>query len=90
MMTRLLFFAGSARKESLNKKLAKLAANMAQDAGAQVTHIDLKDFETPLYDGDIEAQSGIPKNAKNSNSFLQNTMVSSLPHQNIIVPCHLF
>jgi len=37
---------------------------MAQDAGVQVTHIDLKDFEMPLYDGDIEAQNGIPQNAK--------------------------
>ena len=63
-MAKLLFFAGSARKESMNKKLAKLAADMAQDAGAQVTHIDLKDFEMPLYDGDVEAQHGIPENAK--------------------------
>ena len=63
-MAKLLFFSGSARKESMNKKLAKLAADMAQDAGAQVTHIDLKDFEMPLYDGDVEAQNGIPENAK--------------------------
>ena len=63
-MAKLLFFAGSARKESMNKKLAKLAADMAQEAGAQVTHIDLKDFEMPLYDGDVEAQNGIPENAK--------------------------
>ncbi len=85
-MAKLLFFAGSARKESMNKKLAKLATDMAQEAGAQVTHIDLKDFEMPLYDGDVEAQNGIPENAKNSNSFLSNTTVSSLHHQNIIVP----
>jgi NAD(P)H-dependent FMN reductase len=64
MMAKLLFFAGSARKESMNKKLAKLAADMAQEAGAHVTHIDLKDFEMPLYDGDVEAQNGIPENAK--------------------------
>ena len=63
-MAKLLFFAGSARKESMNKKLAKLAADMAQDAGAQVTHIDLKDFEMPLYDGDVEEENGIPENAK--------------------------
>ncbi|MEK7992062.1 MAG: NAD(P)H-dependent oxidoreductase [Thiotrichaceae bacterium] len=63
-MAKLLFLAGSARKDSLNKKLAKLASNMAQDTGAQVTYIDLKDFEMPLYDGDLEAQHGIPDNAK--------------------------
>ena len=63
-MFKLLFFAGSARKDSINKKLAKIAADMAQKAGAQVTYIDLKDFEMPLYDGDLEAQNGIPENAK--------------------------
>ena len=62
-MAKLLFFAGSARKDSLNKKLAALAARMAKDAGADVTHIDLRDFEMPLYDGDDEAQNGIPANA---------------------------
>jgi len=64
IMAKLLFFAGSVRKESINKKLAKLAADIAQKAGAEVTYIDLKDFEMPLYDGDIEAMHGIPQNAK--------------------------
>lgn len=63
-MVKLLFLAGSARKDSINKKLAKLAAEIAQDAGAQVTYIDLKDFEMPLYDGDFEQDNGIPDNAK--------------------------
>ena len=63
-MVKLLFLAGSARKDSINKKLAKLAADMAQKAGAEVTYIDLKGFEMPLYDGDLEAQHGIPENAK--------------------------
>ncbi len=64
IMAKLLFFAGSVRKESINKKLAKLASETAQKAGAEVTYIDLKNFEMPLYDGDIEAVSGIPQNAK--------------------------
>jgi len=64
IMAKLLFFAGSVRKESINKKLAKLAADIALKAGAEVTYIDLKDFEMPIYDGDIEAVSGIPQNAK--------------------------
>lgn len=63
-MSKLLFLAGSARKESTNKKLAKLAADMAGKAGADVTYIDLRDFEMPLYDGDLEAANGIPENAK--------------------------
>lgn len=59
---RILAFAGSLRKESFNKKLIKIAADAARRAGADVTHIDLKDYPLPLYDGDIEAASGIPEN----------------------------
>ena len=63
-MARLLFFAGSARKDSINKKLAKLAAELARAQGAEVTLIDLKDFEMPLYDGDLEDEKGLPENAR--------------------------
>jgi len=57
-------FAGSARKESTNKQLAALAARTAEDAGAEVTLIDLADFDMPIYNGDIEADTGLPENAK--------------------------
>lgn len=63
-MPRFLIFAGSARKASTNKQLAALAADTAKAAGADVTLIDLKDFEMPLYDGDLEADGGLPENAK--------------------------
>lgn len=63
-MPKILFFAGSARKDSLNKKLADYASQIARDAGADVTLIDLRDFEMPLYDGDLEEADGIPENAK--------------------------
>jgi chromate reductase len=57
-------FAGSARNASTNKQLAALAASMAQKADIEVTLIDLKDFEMPIYDGDLEGDAGLPKNAK--------------------------
>lgn len=63
-MTKLLMFAGSARKASTNKQLAALAASTAKEAGAQVTLIDLADFDMPIYNGDIEADTGLPENAK--------------------------
>jgi chromate reductase, NAD(P)H dehydrogenase (quinone) len=63
-MPRILFFAGSSRTDSLNKKLARYASTVAKEAGADVTVIDLKDFEMPLYNGDQEAEQGIPENAK--------------------------
>lgn len=61
---KILAFAGSTRKESLNKKLIKIAAAGASEAGANVTLVDLRDFQMPLYDGDLEQQEGLPPNAR--------------------------
>ena len=60
---KILAFAGSARTGSFNKKLVAIAAEGAREAGAEVTLIDLRDYEMPLYDGDIEAGSELPENA---------------------------
>lgn len=59
---RILAFAGSTRKDSFNKKLVAIAAQAAQAAGAQVTRLDLRDYPLPLYDGDLEAEQGVPEN----------------------------
>jgi len=63
-MKKILVFAGSARKESVNKKLAAVAADYATIAGADVTLIDLADYSAPVYDGDLEEQSGLPEAMK--------------------------
>lgn len=60
---KILAMAGSARKDSFNKKLIKIAAASARDAGAEVTLIDLADYRLPLYDGDLEAEQGLPQKA---------------------------
>jgi len=60
---KVLAFAGSLRSGSFNKKLVQAAAQMAKKAGAEVTVVDLRDFDMPLYDGDDEADSGIPEGA---------------------------
>src|SRR5574340_886357 len=52
MTPRLLAFAGSARSGSLTKRLAAVAAEAARAAGADVTLLDLGDYDMPLYDGD--------------------------------------
>lgn len=61
---RILAFAGSARKASFNKQLVAVAANGAKKAGANVTLIDLKEYPLPIYDGDVEEESGLPENAR--------------------------
>ncbi|HEX4925328.1 MAG TPA: NAD(P)H-dependent oxidoreductase [Bdellovibrionales bacterium] len=60
---KILVFAGSLRRGSFNKKLARIAAESVRKAGAQVTHIELNEFPMPLYDGDLEASEGIPEPA---------------------------
>lgn len=58
---RILVFAGSARRDSINKKLAAAAAQEARALGAEIELLDLADFPMPLYDGDLEAES-FPQN----------------------------
>lgn len=58
-----LAFAGSTRSGSLNKKLIAIAVAGAREAGGSVTLIDLRDFPLPLYDGDLEASAGLPREA---------------------------
>lgn len=53
-MPKILAFAGSARKESFNKKLLQIAVSGAQEAGATVTLIDLADYPMPLFNQDLE------------------------------------
>jgi NAD(P)H-dependent FMN reductase len=53
---KLLVFAGSTRQNSWNRKLAKVAAAMASAAGAEVTHLELGDFDVPMYNADLEAR----------------------------------
>lgn len=60
---KILCFAGSLRKDSFNKKLARVAVECATAAGAEATFLDLKEYPLPIYDGDLEAADGLPENA---------------------------
>jgi chromate reductase len=61
---KILAFAGSTRSQSWNKKLIRIAARAAEEAGAEVTLIDLRDYPMPLYDGDLEQAEGLPRMAR--------------------------
>ncbi len=60
---KILVFAGSARRDSFNRKLAAVAARGAEEAGAEVTLVNLGDFNMPIYHGDLEESDGIPAGA---------------------------
>lgn len=57
---KLLIFAGSTRQNSFNRRLARATATMASASGASVTHIELGDFDVPMYNADLEAQGTPP------------------------------
>ena len=60
---KILAFAGSAKKASLNKKLLAVAVAGARAAGAEVTVVDLADYPMPIMDEDLEAAEGAPEKA---------------------------
>ncbi|MEO1488789.1 MAG: NAD(P)H-dependent oxidoreductase [Pseudomonadota bacterium] len=59
MTKRILAFAASNSSTSINRKLVTYAAALAE--GAAVDHLDIHDFEMPLYRSDREAADGIPQ-----------------------------
>ena len=62
---KILVIPGSLRTGSLNARLAAAAAYELAQADAEVTRISLGDFPLPIYDGDLQNKSGVPKNAIN-------------------------
>ncbi|GKS66997.1 FMN reductase [Nitrosarchaeum sp.] len=64
MIPKILAFAGSTRTDSFNKKLIKIATAGAKEAGADITIIDLRDYQMPLYDEDLEKKEGLPSSTR--------------------------
>src|SRR5260370_31974320 len=62
---KILVIPGSLRTGSHNARLAAAAAYQFAQAGADVTRISLGDFPLPIYYGDLQTKSGVPKNAIN-------------------------
>jgi chromate reductase, NAD(P)H dehydrogenase (quinone) len=60
----ILALCGSSRRDSLNEKLLEIALLGAIDAGAKVSRPRLLDFQLPIYDGDWEAEHGLPEDAR--------------------------
>ncbi|NER00876.1 MAG: NAD(P)H-dependent oxidoreductase [Cyanothece sp. SIO2G6] len=76
---KILAFAGSARRDSFNKKLVKIAAEAAKAAGAEVTVIDMADFPMPVFDQDLETQ-GVPSMVLRFKELLNS-------HQGFLIAC---
>lgn len=65
-----LVFAASLREQSLNERLATLAARAVEKVGASVERASMRDFDCPSYDGDAEADGAFPDGARRLNDRL--------------------
>lgn len=63
-MPKILAFSGSSRIGSFNQKLVSIAADAAREEGADVTVINLGDYQLPIYNMDDETNNGLPEQAK--------------------------
>lgn len=66
-----LLFAGSLRKDSLNKKFIGVANEILKSKGLETKIIDLKDLKLPVYDGDIES-AGMPEGVTRLGELVAN------------------
>ena len=81
---RLLFFAGSAREASFNKKLALLGHHIAEANGIEAVFVELKDYPMPIYNGDSKRRRARPSERARSRRCSANTRACSSPAPNII------
>jgi NAD(P)H-dependent FMN reductase len=58
-----LVFGASLRADSLNRRIAAVAARVGAQAGATVDHASMRDFDVPSYDSDVERDAGLPAGA---------------------------
>ena len=86
---RLLFFAGSMREASFNKKLALLGRHVAEANGIEAVFVDLKDYPMPIYNGDLEAAEGPPERASAFKALLgeyQGVFIASPEYNSSVTP----
>ena len=85
---KVLVFGASLRADSLNRQLAALAAQFAQQNGATIDHASMRDFDVPSYDGDLEKEQGIPKGAEELRRRLldNDAFIVSSPEYNGSMP----
>jgi NAD(P)H-dependent FMN reductase len=85
---KILIIPGSLRTGSHNARLAAQAAYEFTQGGVDVTPLSLSDFPLPIYDGDLQAKSGVPKNAANLKRMMasHHGILLVTPEYNASVP----
>ena len=85
---RILIFSGSMRRESLNARLASLAAIVVDERGGAVEQAAMADFDCPPYNQDIERSGGIPAGAQRLRDRLlgADAFIIASPEYNASMP----
>ncbi len=81
-MKKIIAFAGSNSKTSINKQLAVYASSLVEDVEVEI--LDLNDFNLPLYGIDLENEKGIPEDAHRFLNLIKSSdgIVLSLAEHN--------
>ena len=75
---KILALSGSIREKSFNSRLLDIAVTGAKSAGAEVTVVNLRDYDMPLFNQDLEYQEGAP----DAVVQLKNLMIQ---HQGLLI-----
>jgi chromate reductase, NAD(P)H dehydrogenase (quinone) len=88
---KILVFSASSRNGSLNKALSNIIYEKIKKLGLDVSFSEIKDYETALYDGDVETSRGVPLNAQNFKALLDEheAVVIVSPEYNFSTPGNL-
>ena len=85
---RILVFSASLRRESLNSKLARLAAVTIEANQGEVDLASMRDFDTPSYNADTQESEGLPQGADEFRRRLEasDAFVVASPEYNASMP----
>ncbi len=86
---KILLFAGSLRRDSLNKKFAREARRLlSARPGVETEFVDLQPLAIPVYDGDVEEASGVPAGVQELAKKIaaSDALVVSTPEYNGSIP----
>ena len=85
---RFLVFSASLRAESLNSRLARLAARTIEQHGGTVDLASMRDFDAPSYDQDVQDGEGFPPGAAEFRRRLEanDAFVIASPEYNASMP----
>lgn len=85
---KIFVYSASLREESINLKLSKLIAKVAEANGAEVDFARMSDFDMPMYNFDDQQSSGIPAGAQALADRITATdgMILTSPEYNWLPP----